>query len=383
MTGLGPLVGHAEVRRSLSRAMQRGTLSSSLLIHGPQGVGKQRLALWLAQLLVCHSPADGEPCGRCQPCRLALRLEHPDIHWFFPLPRPRVSGSPERLQDALEEARAAELALRREQPYRPPTPGEVPGIFLAQVTVLRRRAVARPAMGEHKVFIVGEAELLVPQESSPEAANALLKVLEEPTADTTVILTATTPQALLPTLRSRVLPVRLTALPVEEVSAFLTSTLDVPPEQAERVARLAEGSIGRALAFLPQEGGPGPLEVLRVQAREYLDAALAATPGPLLAMALAQPPARARGAFLDTLEFLALWLRDLAAVATGAPELVLNVDALKWLTEVAQRVPAAAGGTPAALGAIQAAVQSTQININPQLTLAWLLRSIREQLRVA
>ena len=88
--------------------------------------------------------------------------------------------------EALEEARAEELVLRRAQPFRPATPTETIGIYVAHVQTLRRLALARPAMAARKVFIIGDAEFLVPQEASPEAANALLKVLEEPPADTTI-----------------------------------------------------------------------------------------------------------------------------------------------------------------------------------------------------
>ena len=83
-----PIYGHDALRSRLASAIVRGTLPSSLLLHGKRGVGKQRLALWLAQALVCASPQpDGSPCGRCQACRFASALGHPDIHWFFPRPR--------------------------------------------------------------------------------------------------------------------------------------------------------------------------------------------------------------------------------------------------------------------------------------------------------
>ncbi|MBR9990314.1 MAG: hypothetical protein KFH98_11185, partial [Gemmatimonadetes bacterium] len=183
-----PVEGHAETRTALAAAVGAGRLPDSLLFHGPPGVGKQRLALWLGQLLLCDQPAGDGPCGECQACRLAIRLEHPDLHWFFPLPRPKGVG--DRLGDALEEARAAELAVRRAEPLRATAADGLAGIYLAHVHVLLRSASSRPAMGRRKVFVVGDAEALVPQEASPEAANALLKLLEEPPANTTIILTA-------------------------------------------------------------------------------------------------------------------------------------------------------------------------------------------------
>jgi DNA polymerase-3 subunit delta' len=347
------------------------------------GIGKQRLALWLAQYLMCQAPGDSEPCGKCGPCRLTLRLEHPDVHWFFPLPRPKSSGGSERLGEALEDARAAELAARRENPHQPTMTGEPVGIYLAHVQVLRRLTYTRPAAGSRKVFVIGQAEHLVPQEASPEAANALLKVLEEPPPDTNLVLTASDPDALLPTLRSRLLPIRVRPLAETDVAAFLVEVTGADPEKAVRAARLGQGSIGRALAFLPTAEGPGGLEEIRQEARALIDAAIG-PPAARVAAAHALSPSGARGAsFAGLLEHINIWLRDLAATATGAEEFVINADAVEWLRATARRLPAGAGAIPAAVRAVDAAAQLGQFNVNPQLTVAWLLRSLRQELASA
>ena len=100
--------GHDALRASLHRALSRGTLPATVLIHGMPGCGKQSLALWMARTALCTG--DPRPCGHCNSCRLALRLEHPDIHWYFPLPRPKGSPSPQRLAELLETARHERLA---------------------------------------------------------------------------------------------------------------------------------------------------------------------------------------------------------------------------------------------------------------------------------
>jgi DNA polymerase III subunit delta' len=383
VSALAPLVGHEEPRRALSRAALAGELPGSLLVHGPPGVGKQRLALWLAQLLTCAAPAAGEPCGGCTACRLALRLEHPDLHWFFPLPRPKGASGPERLAAALEQARAAELAARRAQPLRAVASGEALGIYLAQVQQLRRLAAARPAMGSRRIFIVGDAELLVPQESSPEAANALLKVLEEPPPEATFILTASDPEALLPTLRSRVLPVRLSPLLEPVVAAVLEERAGVPTDAARLAARLGAGSIGRALAFLPDGKEPGALEAVRARARGWLQAAAAAPAAPRHAAAHAAGATGARGIFADVLDAFVLWLRDLGAAAAGAEEQIVNVDALPLLRRLAADLPAGARGVPAALQHAEEARAMVRTNVNPSLALGWLLRAVHRDLRGA
>src|SRR5690606_13884541 len=90
--------GHEEVRRRIALAAASGSLAQSILLHGHRGVGKERLGLWLAQLLVGTAPESERPCGACRPCRLVYRLEHPDVHWFFPLPRPD-NASAEKLRE--------------------------------------------------------------------------------------------------------------------------------------------------------------------------------------------------------------------------------------------------------------------------------------------
>ena len=381
---LRPLYGHEDARSALARAMDRGSLPGSLLIHGPRGVGKQRFSLWLAQRLVCLQPGDPDPCGTCQPCRLALRLEHPDIQWFFPVVRPKGSIAADKLAEALEEVRASELATRREDPLRTRDPGEPVGIFLAQVQTLRKMAASRPALGGRRLFLIGDAELLAPQEATTEAANALLKLLEEPPAETTIVLTAAEPDGLLPTLRSRVLPVRLRPLPQDLVFRFLRSELPEVDENTARIAaRLSDGSIGQALGFLPSGDRPGPLEELRREARALLEAAANPSPVPRLAAAHTLSPAGARGAFVHVLEFLTVWLRDLAAIASGADNLVLNGDAVPFLTGLARKLAGAAHGVPSAIRVVEQAAAMAHGNVNPQLITAWMTREIHRELTAA
>lgn len=381
MSVLTELIGHEQTRAALAAALSRNQLPGSLLMHGPTGIGKQRLALWLAQLLVCENPGPVEPCGSCAACKAVLRLQHPDVHWFFPMPRPKSSGGADKMADALEEARAEALAERRKTAFRATTPSETIGIYVGHIQTLRRLATARPSMGRRKVFIVGDAEYLVPQEASPEAANALLKILEEPPADTTFILTAADPDSLLPTIRSRVLPMRLRPLTVETVQRVLVDQLGADPKKAKLAAHLSEGSIGRALAFLPDEDEPGALEVLRLHARDLLEAAAANNATPRLAAAHGIAPSGARGAFLDMLDFLSLWVRDLAAAAEGADDLIVNVDARTRLSELARTLPGASAGAAQALRQIEYARGLTTFNINPQLALASVLRSVGAALR--
>ena len=377
---LPPLYGHDDARKTLAAQVAAGSIAQSILLHGPTGIGKERLGLWLAQSLLCIDRRDdGEPCGACQPCRMSERLEHPDLHWFFPLPRPDAA-TPEKLRDKLEEARGVELKARREDPGHVPAYDRAPAYFLGTIQNLQRTAAVKPAMGSRKVFVVGDAEAMVPQEASQEAANAFLKLLEEPPADTTLILTSSTPGGLLPTILSRVLPVRLLPLPAETVARFLVDVREVPAAQAAEVARGAQGAIGRALRLIPSGNTPGPLQRQRDAGRALLLAATADSPAARLGAANAIPPAGARGEFTTSLDALTQWLRDLLAVAAGAPEEIAFPGDHAVLAGIVERRGVEPQAVASALLRVQDARELAAGNVNPQLILAELLRGIRRDL---
>jgi DNA polymerase-3 subunit delta' len=375
---LHPLVGHEDVRASLANAHKKRILPAALLLHGARGVGKQRVALWLAQLLVCERPQLA-PCGSCPACRMATGLEHPDIHWYFPVPRPK-NASGDKLVDALEQARLDEIAELRIRPLRASHSDDVRGLYLGTVRNLRSRAHMRPVMAPGPVFIIGEAERLVPQESSPEAANALLKLLEEPPGDTRFILTSSEPGRLLPTIRSRTVPLHLSPLPRSTVTNFLEQEVEVDAEKASWAAALAQGSPGRALGFLPDGDERGPLERLRRRAFELVVAALNPGASEGYGLALAFPPAGAR-ALVDLFEFVEEWLRDLAAVASGAPSAVLNHDALSELERRVREAKIAPFAAARAFGSVERARELAWANVNPQLVVGGLIHDLRAALR--
>lgn len=371
-TGLAPVVGHARERAALAAAFARNRLPQSLLLHGPDGVGKQRVALWLGQLMVCEAPLPDGPCDACSACRMARRLEHPDVHWFFPLPRPKgASGS--RLASALEDARAERLAEIRSEPLAAPDRGAVTGIYVAHVQAMRRAVTARPAMARRRVLIVGEAQAMVPQEASEEAANAFLKVLEEPPPDTFVLITAPFPDALLATIRSRVVAVRLGPVPADEVQRFLETHAGAAADQASLAATLAGGSIGRALEVLreaDETGGP------RDRAARLVDAALADDEAARWAAALGMPVAGSRGEFSRTLDLLAGWFRDIAALRAAGEDAVINADALGQLRTWVARAPHAALRAGEAADAIDRARDAARRNADPQLVTFRLLADL-------
>src|SRR5256885_9657288 len=208
-----PLYGHEGIRDRLVGAIAAGRLPQALLFECPRVVGKQRLAQWLDQALLCEEPVNGggrekgEPCGECQPCKLVLNLSHPDVHWFIPVEPSKKGADADKQVDLVAEALAEQLATRRERPpYEPPSGLASHGI--ASVRLILRRLAPQTALRRSQGFLIGDAERLVPQTGAEAAANALLKALEEPPPDTGFVLTRAEPDALRPTSLSRVGRVR-------------------------------------------------------------------------------------------------------------------------------------------------------------------------------
>jgi DNA polymerase-3 subunit delta' len=215
------------------------------------------------------------------------------------------------------------------------------------------------------VFILAEADRLVPQESSPEAANALLKLLEEPPADSSFLLTVADPNRLLPTIRSRLVPLRLGRLRDAEVERFLAAHAGVSGATLSRMVVGAGGSIGRALAL-------GEEQAKAARAVEELLKAVAGGPTARAERALKQGPWAARGDFTAMLDALAETLADAARHAAGG-------RAKRPLPDPLSR-PLPAEALMVAQEKVAQAREAAQGNVNPQLLLMALADDLAEVL---
>jgi DNA polymerase III subunit delta' len=208
--------GHEDVRLAFARAAERSRLTQAYLFVGPDGVGKQLFARNLAQCLLCHRRSgDGlEACGECASCRPFLAGTHPDF-----LVVDRDPGK--------RELTVAKFIGDREQRGK---------------TGLCHDLSLRPVAGSRKFAVINDADTM-----NDEAANALLKTLEEPPDGAMLLLMASNLDSLLPTIRSRCQLVRFSALPDADVAALvLQAEWVTSAEEARQLAALAEGSLAAA-----------------------------------------------------------------------------------------------------------------------------------------
>ena len=361
---LPPIVGHLEARARLAEAARSGRLPQVLVISGPPGVGKQRLALWLAQLLVCER-RESEPCGRCRPCRLVDGLAFADLHWFVPIPRPKAAD-PEKAVEEAAQAIAEVLEERRSKPLYG-APDGMASHSMASVRLLHQRAALTAVEGGPRIFIIGDAERLVPQESSQEAANALLKLLEEPPVGSVFVLTTVDPRRLLPTIRSRAVPVRLQRLSDADVREFLKAQVEpaLSPQALEARVAAAAGSIGDAF-------GAGEEAGKAYHAADQLLEAVLAGPGAMYERTLRQPPYAARGEFTAMLDALADTLGEAARGVLGQPTRRPVPPALLRRSDPSSLLHA--------MARVAEAREAAYGNVNPQILLAVLGEELAEVL---
>ncbi|MBU0742914.1 hypothetical protein KKA85_01500 [bacterium] len=234
-----------------------GALGQSYLFAGPEGSGKELTALEIARLVNCRTPDECTDIPVCESCRKAVSFQHPDIRWICPAPAAITEGEVGNL-----------LALKQEDPFHQPAfiaSSEVligdpdhPGALTVRSLLHFLRV--RPFQGSLKTAIVGDANRL-----RTGAANAFLKMLEEPPADALIILLTSLRGGLLPTIRSRCQLVQFEPYAEDELGDLLADLYGLPAPDAVSFARAASGNARRAASFRLPEA-----RALRAWARQLL-----------------------------------------------------------------------------------------------------------------
>lgn len=205
--------GHETARDAAVRAASAGRLQRTILVHGPRGAGKRDFVDDLLALLLCREPTPGGlPCNACRSCRDARGRSHPDL----------VVASPRLWREARSTGESIVAVARR---------------WLLESS-------GTPIAGERRVIVIEDLD-----QANEQTQNALLKALEEPSARQMFILVADDLDRVLPTIVSRSQLLRVGAIPREELVAWLMEDRQLPAEQADALARIADGLPGRARAY--------------------------------------------------------------------------------------------------------------------------------------
>lgn len=337
--------GHTGAVRLLSRSQAAEKLSHAYLITGPDRVGRRTLALDLAKVVNCTPTGNlfGEmpdpPCGACPGCSRIERGIHSDVRVIdvhTPVDRP---GS----QAGDEEAES-----RRQR------------ISIHHIHQLQREAALKPFEGRTRVFIIDGAELM-----STEAANSLLKTLEEPSDDVLIVLIAPNKSSVEDTIVSRCQIVELRPVPTEEIEQFLVEKHGADEEQARLLARLSRGRPGWAIAALSDP----TLAEIETQSADRIGGMVEGSLEDRFRYArdLGGQWWRDRDGVLAEIDRWSEWWRDVAMAKHGMSEQVVNIDRLEQISDLGARFSEADIST--GIAAVEAARKALLANAIPRLAL--------------
>ena len=219
------IIGHQRPIKWIRTAVETNHLGHAYLFHGEPAIGKRQTAMALTQLLHCEYPQGDsihDACGACRSCHQVEQAIHPDC-----------------------------LIIQPEDGQKPN-----PKIKIDQIRAIEHIVIYRPLVGSHKVCLIDEADTM-----TTEAANALLKTLEDPPDHCLFLLISSRPEHLLPTIRSRCIALRFAPLPIDDIEDYLTQQTSMGSSDAKLVSTFSEGSLGKALQLDPED--------LKVKLRQY------------------------------------------------------------------------------------------------------------------
>ena len=318
------VVGHKWAVDLLKQTLARERVAHAYLLTGPPQIGKRSLALNFAQALNCLSDNEEKPCGQCLACNKIAHGNHPDVQIIE---------------------------------------GENGTLKIDQMRIVRHEATLSPLEGQWKVYIIRQME-----QATAEAANCLLKTLEEPPSNVILMLTASEAEALLPTIVSRCQVLNLRPLATETVQRSLRERWEVDAERAQLLARLSGGRLGWAVAASQNDA-------ILARREKHLDEMIALMgQGRVERLEYAQQLSRNPEAAPELLLLWLGWWRDLLLAASGSSVGIINIDREDTLRAQAQRY--SLGQVRDFVEALRSAAWRLERNANTRLTLEVLMLSL-------
>ena len=291
------IVGHEHAINTLRRALMAQRVRHAYLFTGPEHIGKALLAQRFAQTLLCTGGGDAHnapqnPCNTCLSCRKVMHGNHPDVHYI---------------------SRSTDKQF----------------ILIEQVRALQADAARKTFEGRRNIFIIqGMHEMNV------QAANCLLKTLEEPEPDVVLLLTAPDPGVLLPTILSRVQQVPMQLLTTKQIKTALEDRWHVEPGEANLIAALAAGRMGWSVQAVEDE------DMLAERQVQLEMLAKLSTAGKVQRFDVAHRLSADSDRLHAILELWLLWWRDIVLAANNCLDLIVNVDMQGMIQNQATKVGA-------------------------------------------
>lgn len=300
----------AELYAQLIARFRSGGLPASLLITGPEGIGKWKLVYDLGRRVLCALATSDQACGQCASCRQLEHFAHPDAHILFPLPADEKEW---------EDWQFPYFQKKQQNPFAPSPADPKHLIPIAGIRQFQSRLAKRATLSKYKVGIIYEAERML-----PGTMDSLLKLLEEPPDNTFLFVVTDQPRVLLPTILSRLQRITVPRLNDQFVLDHLFEHHQVAADHARILARLARGTLSQIDGLVE-----GEFFRLRDTAFEMLSQALLMTPSQIYLKFAESAAVSTRDRVESIIAHWQQFIRDVAVLAAGddaSSERILNFD---------------------------------------------------------
>ncbi len=289
LIGFSEIIGQEKAKEMLKRTVRQQKMAHAFLFRGPFGVGKKTVAHSFAAYINCQTPQNEEPCGSCPSCVKFRSGNHPDFMRIEP---------------------------------------EGTAIKISQVRELKKTLAFPPFEARFRTVLLTEMHTM-----RREAANSLLKTLEEPPEGTVLILTGDEASDILPTIISRCQVIPFFALPYAEVAQRLATEAEVEADDAATLAAVAEGSLGRAKMLAKKD----LLSLRREVIEALMDHEPHTAPAIQAVYELAEQTTKLKEDLPELLELLKTWFHDLVLYLNGAGTKIINHDLIPTLQAATNR----------------------------------------------
>ena len=322
------VVGHKDILKYISSAVENNRVSHAYILNGERGSGKKMLANLFAMTLLCET-GDNEPCGKCHSCKQAESGNHPDI-----------------------------IRVTHEKPN---------SISVDDIrTQVNNTVDIKPYQGPYKVYIIPQADMMTPQ-----AQNAILKTIEEPPSYAVFLLLTENAETLLPTINSRCVMLKLHNIKDTLIKKYLMENLEIPDYKADMCTAFAQGNMGRAI-MLANSDHFNEIREEAVQLLKHINE-----------MELNEIVAAVKNISVykleitDYLDIIMIWYRDvLLYKATKEIDKVVFKDQLQSIKEQARK--SSYEGIELILESLEKAKARLKANVNFDLVMELLFLTIKE-----
>ena len=330
MESFKDVVGHKDILKYISSAVENNRVSHAYILNGERGSGKKMLANLFAMTLLCET-GDNEPCGKCHSCKQAESGNHPDI-----------------------------IRVTHEKPN---------SISVDDIrTQVNNTVDIKPYQGPYKVYIIPQADMMTPQ-----AQNAILKTIEEPPSYAVFLLLTENAETLLPTINSRCVMLKLRNIKDTLIKKYLMENLEIPDYKADMCTAFAQGNMGRAIMLANSDH----FNEIREEAVQLLKH--------ISEMELNEIVAAVKNISVykleitDYLDIIMIWYRDvLLYKATKEIDKVVFKDQLQSIKEQARK--SSYEGIELILESLEKAKARLKANVNFDLVMELLFLTIKENL---